>query len=69
MITEYENNIDTDLRLAFTAGIYVAASLEPTEFDPRHFNTIARGYMRKVCVDRFTAFNCTGQALTIPTLP
>ena len=62
-------NIDTDLRLAFTAGIYVAASLEPTEFDPRHFNTIARGYMRKVCVDRFTAFNCTGQALTIPTIP
>ena len=60
-------NIDTDLRLAFTAGLYVASFTDPSDFDPRHFNTIAKGYMRKVCVDRFVAFGCEGQALTIPT--
>ena len=60
-------NIDTDLRLAFTAGLYVASFTDPSDFDPRHFNTIARAYMRKVCIDRFEAFGCTGQALTIPT--
>ena len=60
-------NIDTDLRLAFTAGLYVASFTDPSDFDPRHFNTIARAYMRKVCIDRYEAFGCTGQALTIPT--
>ena len=60
-------NIDTDLRLAFTAGLYVASFTDPSDFAPRHFNTIAKGYMRKVCVDRYVAFGCEGQALTIPT--
>ena len=58
-------NIDTDLRLAFTAAMYVAAAENPSDFDPRYFNSLARAYMRKVCMDRFEAFGCTGQALTI----
>ena len=58
-------NIDTDLRLAFTAAMYVAASENPSDFDPRYFNSLARAYMRKVCMDRFEAFGCSGQALTI----
>ena len=62
-------NIDTDLRLAFTAAMYEAQITDPSNFDPRHFNRLARSYMRDVCLDRFTEFNCTGQALTIPTLP
>ena len=60
-------NIDTDLRLAFTAAIYVASFQDPTNFDPRYFNSLARKYMRDVCLNRFEAFGCTGQALTIPT--
>ncbi len=58
-------NIDTDLRLAFTAAMYVAASENPSDFDPRYFNSLARAYMRKVCMDRFEAFGCSGQALTM----
>ena len=58
-------NIDTDLRLAFTAAMYVAASENPSDFDPRYFNSLARAYMRKVCMDRFNAFGCTDKALTI----
>ena len=33
-------NIDTDLRLAFTAAIYVASFQDPTNFDPRYFNSL-----------------------------
>ena len=58
-------NIDTDLRLAFTAAMYVTQSQDNRTFDPRHFNSLARNYMQCVCIDRFTEFNCTGQALTI----
>ena len=61
-------NIDTDLRLAFTAAMYVAPFQDPTNFDPRYFNSLARKYMRKVCLERYEAFGCTGQALTIPSL-
>ena len=60
-------NIDTDLRLGFTAAMYVAAFQDPTNFDPRYFNSLAKKYMRDVCLNRYEAFNCTGQALTIPT--
>jgi fructose-bisphosphate aldolase class II len=60
-------NIDTDLRLAFTAAMYVAPFKDATNFDPRFFNSLAREYMRGVCLERYEAFGCTGQALTIPT--
>ena len=60
-------NIDTDLRLAYTAAIYEAQITDPSNFDPRHFNSIARQYMRKVCLERYESFGCIGQALTIPT--
>ena len=58
-------NIDTDLRLAYTAAIYEAQITDPSNFDPRYFNSIARKYMRKVCLERYESFGCTGQALTI----
>ena len=60
-------NIDTDLRLAYTAAIYSAPFEDPKNFDPRYFNSVARNYMRRVCLERYEAFGCTGQALTIPT--
>ena len=62
-------NIDTDLRLAFTAAMYVTQNEDNRTFDPRHFNGLARQYMRDVCLARYESFGCTGQALTIPTLP
>ena len=58
-------NIDTDLRLAFTAAMYVTQSEDNRTFDPRHFCGLARAYMRTVCMDRFEAFGCSGQALTM----
>ena len=61
-------NIDTDLRLAFTAAMYVAPFQEPDNFDPRYFNSLARKYMKNVCLERYEAFGCIGQALTIPTI-
>ena len=60
-------NIDTDLRLAFTAAMYVTQSENNRTFDPRHFNGLARHYMRDVCLARYESFGCTGQALCIPT--
>ena len=62
-------NIDIDLRLAFTAAMYVTQNEDNRTFDPRHFNGLARQYMRDVCLARYESFGCTGQALTIPTLP
>ena len=47
--------------------MYVAPFKDATNFDPRFFNSLAREYMRGVCLERYKAFGCTGQALTIPT--
>ena len=58
-------NIDTDLRLAFTSAVYDAPFRDPSNFDPRYFNSVAVKNMKNVCLNRFTAFGCTGQAFTI----
>jgi len=41
-------NIDTDLRLAFTAGIRHVAMHSPAEFDPRKFLGPGRDYIKEV---------------------
>ena len=41
-------NIDTDLRLAFTAGIRFVAKNSPAEFDPRKFLGPGRDYIKEV---------------------
>jgi len=61
-------NIDTDLRLASTGAIRRHMALNPSEFDPRKFFKDTIVAMRDVCVDRYEAFNCAGQASKIRAL-
>jgi fructose-bisphosphate aldolase class II len=58
-------NIDTDNRLAITAAIREAAFKDPSNFDPRHFLKPSIKYMKDVCLERYQAFGCVGQASTI----
>jgi fructose-bisphosphate aldolase class II len=58
-------NIDTDIRLAMTGAMRRAMSREPAEFDPRKFLKDATAAARDVCVARFEAFGCAGQASKI----
>ncbi|MBB6308196.1 class II fructose-bisphosphate aldolase [Xanthobacter tagetidis] len=55
-------NIDTDIRLAMTAGLRRVAANSPSEFDPRKFLAAAMDEARKVCIARFEAFGAAGQA-------
>ena len=41
-------NIDTDLRLAYTAGIRKVLAENPKEFDPRKYNTAARNSVKNL---------------------
>ena len=61
-------NIDTDLRLASTGAIRRHMALNPSEFDPRKFFKDTIVAMRDVCIDRYQAFNCAGQASKIRAL-
>jgi fructose-bisphosphate aldolase class II len=62
-------NIDTDLRLAITGAIRRYLFENPSKFDPRDYLKPAREATKKVCVDRFRAFGCEGQAAKIKPLP
>ncbi|MFG1358764.1 class II fructose-bisphosphate aldolase [Xanthobacter pseudotagetidis] len=55
-------NIDTDIRLAMTAGMRRVAAKSGSEFDPRKFLAAAMEEARKVCIARFEAFGAAGQA-------
>ncbi|EAY63826.1 Fructose-bisphosphate aldolase [Burkholderia cenocepacia PC184] len=55
-------NIDTDLRLAITGAIRRYLFENPGKFDPRDYLKPAREAAKKVCVDRYLAFGCEGQA-------
>ncbi|MDP1775227.1 MAG: class II fructose-bisphosphate aldolase, partial [Moraxellaceae bacterium] len=61
-------NIDTDLRLASTGAIRRYMAEHPSEFDPRKFFKETMVAMRDICVDRYEAFNCAGQASKIRPL-
>ena len=41
-------NIDSDIRLAMTAGIRRVFSAEPSVFDPRGYLTVARAEVKKM---------------------
>lgn len=58
-------NIDTDLRLASTAAIRRYFTENPSKFDPRDYLKLAREAIKKVCIDRYLAFGCEGQAANI----
>src|SRR4029079_3357405 len=49
-------NVDTDNRLAITGAIRKVFAESPEKFDPRDYLKPAREAMKKVCVDRMTAF-------------
>ncbi len=55
-------NIDTDNRMAITGAIRKVFSQSPEAFDPRKYLTPAMAAMTEVCVQRYEAFNTSGQA-------
>ncbi|MES2013332.1 MAG: class II fructose-bisphosphate aldolase [Pseudomonadota bacterium] len=61
-------NIDTDIRLAMTAGMRKKMMESPDEFDPRAFFKAAVTAARSVCKNRFEAFGSAGQASKIKVI-
>jgi len=55
-------NIDTDLRLAFTATIREVLSTKPTEFDPRKILGPAKEAMKEVVKSKMRLFGSSGKA-------
>ncbi len=55
-------NTDTDLRLAFDAGVREVLSMSPEEFDPRHILGRARELMQEVVEHRIKIFGSAGKA-------
>ncbi|MDA0224539.1 MAG: fructose-bisphosphate aldolase class II [Proteobacteria bacterium] len=62
-------NIDTDIRLAMTGAMRRAMARDPAEFDPRKFLKAAMEATRQLCIERFEAFGCAGQAARIRAEP
>ncbi|MDO6442935.1 class II fructose-bisphosphate aldolase [Marinobacter sp. 2_MG-2023] len=58
-------NIDTDLRLASTGAVRRFLAQNPAEFDPRKFLKATMVAMTDVCIRRYEAFGCAGQASKI----
>ena len=61
-------NIDTDIRLAMTGAVRRYMAENPSKFDPRDFLKPAREAAKKICLARYEAFGCTGQASKIVPL-
>jgi fructose-bisphosphate aldolase class II len=55
-------NIDTDLRMASTGAIRKYLAENTKDFDPRKYLAAARKAMKEICVARYQAFGCAGQA-------
>jgi fructose-bisphosphate aldolase class II len=55
-------NIDTDLRMASTGAIRKYMAENSKDFDPRKYLAAARTAMKGICVARYQAFGCAGQA-------
>ncbi len=47
-------NIDSDIRLAMTAGIRRVMSNQPDVFDPRTYLSVARDEVRKMVMHKIT---------------
>lgn len=62
-------NIDTDIRLAMTAGMRKAMAENKSEFDPRAFFKAARAMATLVCKDRYQQFGSAGMASKIKVIP
>ena len=55
-------NIDTDLRLAFTATVREVLANSPKEFDPRKILGPARAAMKEVAKGKMKLFGSSGKA-------
>jgi len=55
-------NIDTDLRLAFTAAVREVLASSPKEFDPRKILGPAKEAMKEVIMDKMRLFGSSGKA-------
>jgi fructose-bisphosphate aldolase, class II len=55
-------NTDTDLRLAFDAGVRWFIKKKPKDFDPRHILAPAREMIQKVAEERIKLFGSAGRA-------
>jgi fructose-bisphosphate aldolase class II len=55
-------NIDTDLRLAFTASVREVLANSPKEFDPRKILGPAKGAMKEVIRGKMRLFGSSGKA-------
>ncbi|ENX2999302.1 class II fructose-bisphosphate aldolase, partial [Neisseria gonorrhoeae] len=55
-------NIDTDLRLASTGAVRRYLAENPSDFDPRKYLGKTIEAMKQICLDRYLAFGCEGQA-------
>jgi fructose-bisphosphate aldolase class II len=62
-------NIDTDIRLAMTGAMRRYMTQHPSEFDPRKFLAEASKAAQGICMARFEAFGCAGQASKIKPIP
>lgn len=58
-------NIDTDLRMAFTAVIRKEFASNTAEFDPRKYLGLATKAMQELCEDRYNEFYVAGKASSI----
>ncbi|MEK6900971.1 MAG: class II fructose-bisphosphate aldolase, partial [Nanoarchaeota archaeon] len=54
-------NTDTDLRIAFDAGVRKNIVNKPADFDPRHILAPAKEYMQKVVKHRIKLFGSGGK--------
>jgi fructose-bisphosphate aldolase class II len=55
-------NIDTDLRLAFTAGVRKSLHNHPENFDPRKYLGLGREEVKKAIIKKFKVLGCAGKA-------
>lgn len=55
-------NTDTDIRLAFDAGIREVIATKPEAFDPRKILSLAKDYMREVAMERIKVLGSKGKA-------
>ncbi len=55
-------NIDTDLRMASTGSVRRHLANNPKDFDPRKFLAASTIAMKEICIARYEAFGCAGQA-------
>ena len=58
-------NIDTDIRLAMTGAVREYLNRKPDCFDPRQYLIAAKNAAKQLCIDRYIAFGCAGNASKI----